>query len=83
MITVGDLLKTKGSAVWSVAPTTSVLETLKLMAEKQVGALVVLDAGQIVGIISERDFVRSIAKTGMCLIESDVKAYMSSRSHRS
>jgi CBS domain-containing protein len=61
MATVQRLLETKGNAVWSVAPDTLVFEALKLMALKNVGALVVLDGDQLVGIISERDYARSIA----------------------
>ncbi len=76
MLTVRDILKTKGSQVWSVGPEASVLEALVLMAEKNTGALVVLDEGKLVGIISERDFARSIAKIGRCLIENPVKEFM-------
>jgi CBS domain-containing protein len=76
MATIRDLLKMKGNEVWYVSPTTSVLETLKVMADKDVGALLVLDADQIVGIISERDFARSIAKTEQCLLNTTVQEYM-------
>ncbi len=76
MLTVRDILKVKGSQVWSVGPEASVLQALVLMSEKNVGALVVLDEGKLVGIISERDFARSIAKIGRCLIENPVKEFM-------
>ena len=76
MANVRNLLKVKGSDVWSVSPTTSVLNALQLMADKEVGALLVLDSDRIVGIISERDFVRSIAETGQCVVESTVGEYM-------
>jgi CBS domain-containing protein len=76
MTTVQDLLKIKGNQVWAVAPGTTVLETLKFMADKGVGALLVVDSGQIKGIISERDFVRSIAKTEQVILESAVQDYM-------
>ncbi len=76
MAIVRDLLKTKGNEVWAVSPTTSVLQTLKYMAEKDVGALLVLDADRIAGVISERDFVRSIAQTETCLLEAKVQDYM-------
>lgn len=79
MSTVRDLLKVKGNEVWSVSPETSVLDTLRMMAEKEVGALVVLDAGQIVGIISERDFARSIAKTEQCILDTTVMDYMTKK----
>ncbi len=76
MLTVRDILKAKGSQVWSVSPEASVLEALVVMAEKNVGALAVLEEGKLVGIISERDFARSIAKIGRCLIENPVKEFM-------
>ncbi len=76
MATVRDLLKVKGNQIWSVGPDASVLQALVMMAEKNVGALVVLDEGRLVGIISERDFARSIASIGRCLIENPVKEFM-------
>jgi CBS domain-containing protein len=76
MATVRDLLKGKGNQVWSIAPGTTVLDALQFLAEKDVGALLVLEADKIVGIISERDFVRSIAKTGQCLLHTTVQEYM-------
>jgi CBS domain-containing protein len=76
MATVRDMLKTKGNQVWSISPDTSVLEALELMAEKNVGALLVLQDDQLAGIISERDFARAIAKSGRCLVEAPVKDYM-------
>jgi len=76
MAIVRDLLKVKGEQVWSVSPDTSVLEALVMMAEKEVGALIVLEFGRIIGIISERDFARSIAKTGQCVINGNIKDYM-------
>jgi len=79
MITVSDLLKTKGNQVWIISPNMSVLETLQFMAEKDVGALLVLENEKIVGIISERDFVRSIAKTERCVLNTTVLEYMTKK----
>lgn len=76
MAILRDLLKVKGNQVWSVSPDATVLDTLKAMAKKDVGALLVLDAGKIVGIISERDFARSIAKTEECILDTTVVDYM-------
>lgn len=76
MITIHDLLNVKGRDVYAVHPGTTVIETLKYLAEKDIGALVVLKNDGIAGIISERDFVRSIAETGKCLLESTVSDYM-------
>jgi CBS domain-containing protein len=58
MTTVKQLLKTKGAEVWTTTPDASVYDALKLMADKNVGALLVLEAGRLVGIISERDYAR-------------------------
>jgi CBS domain-containing protein len=63
--------------VWSsTSPYASVLDTLKLMAEKDVGALLVIDADEIAGVISERDLVRSFAKTETCRLDNEVQNYM-------
>ena len=61
---VADLLNTKGRDVWSVAPVTTVYEALEVMAEKNVGALVVVDDDKLVGIFSERDYARRLALHG-------------------
>jgi CBS domain-containing protein len=76
MNTVRDLLKTKGNQVWSISPYASVLATLKLLAEKEVGALLVVDENKTVGIISERDLVRVFAKTETCLLDIEIQNYM-------
>jgi CBS domain-containing protein len=64
MTTVSKILAAKGSQVWSVTPTTRLYEALKLMAEKDIGALLVLEEGEIVGIISERDYARKVILEG-------------------
>ena len=64
MGTVGALLKTKGNTVWSTTPDTSVYRALVLMAEKNVGALLVLESGKLAGIFSERDYARKVALKG-------------------
>ncbi|MBU1329729.1 MAG: CBS domain-containing protein [Gammaproteobacteria bacterium] len=63
MKTVAEIIRAKPqAAVYSVSPTTTVLEAMKLMAEKGVGALVVLDdKGRLAGIVSERDYARKVA----------------------
>lgn len=76
MATIRNLLKAKGNAVWSVPPQATVLEALRVMAEKDVGALLVIESEKIHGIISERDFARAIARTGMCMPDKKVQDYM-------
>ena len=64
MITARDLIRKKGSDVYSVAPDTLVIEALKLMANKNLGALLVMNGGRVVGIVSERDCVRKLELEG-------------------
>lgn len=63
MITVSALLNAKGHHVISVSNEATVLETLELMAEKRIGAVLVLEGNEPVGIFSERDFARMTART--------------------
>jgi CBS domain-containing protein len=58
--TVAHVLAAKGREVWSVAPDTTVYEALEVMADKGVGALVVIEGEQLVGIVSERDYARKV-----------------------
>jgi CBS domain-containing protein len=60
MKTVTQLLQAKGREVHSIGPDARVFEALKLMAEKNVGALVVMEGAKLVGIISERDYARKV-----------------------
>jgi len=58
--TVRELLAAKGGGVWTVPPRASVYEAIALMAEKEIGALVVKDGARVVGILSERDYAREV-----------------------
>src|ERR1700733_13624625 len=60
MQTVSQLLRGKGSQIFSVAPTDSVLRAIEIMATRHVGALLVMDQGSLAGIISERDYARKV-----------------------
>ena len=64
MITVKDILDQKGHKAWTISPEAKVLEALELMAKKGIGALVVVDKGEVVGIMSERDYARKITLMG-------------------
>ena len=59
--TVRDLLRVKGDQVWSITPETTMFSAIQILAEKGVGALLIVDEDQIAGILSERDIVRQIA----------------------
>ena len=61
---VGGILAHKGSAVWSIAPNAMVFDAIQLMAEKNIGALPVIEDGKLVGIISERDYTRKVILKG-------------------
>jgi CBS domain-containing protein len=79
MITVKQILQTKGYDIWSVTPDTLVLEALKLMAEKDIGAVLVLEAGQVVGIMSERDYARKVILLGKSSGSTPVKEIMTEK----
>jgi CBS domain-containing protein len=78
MQTVRDILKTKGTDVWCVEPDATVFDALQRMAEKEVGALVVMQGAQIVGLISERDYARKIVLHGRASPTTLVKEIMTS-----
>ena len=62
--TVASILKVKGQETWSVAPDATVYDSIALMARKDVGAVLVISEGKLVGIISERDYARKIILEG-------------------
>ncbi|KPF61591.1 histidine kinase [beta proteobacterium AAP51] len=64
MSTVSVLLKNRGGTLWHVRPETSVYEALELLAGYEVGALMVMEGGRLVGVFSERDYTRKIALQG-------------------
>ena len=75
---IGSLLGKKGSQIWSLAPTASVYDAVAMMAEKQVGALPVLDGEILVGIVSERDYARKIVLQGRSSRDTYITEIMSS-----
>ena len=75
---VKHVLNIKGYSVWSVAPDDSVYDAVKLMADKLVGVMLVLEAGKLVGIISERDYARKVILKGKASQETLVRDIMTS-----
>jgi CBS domain-containing protein len=78
MKTVRDILKVKGTDVWCVEPDATVFDALQRMAEKEVGALVVTEGAQVVGLISERDYARKVILHGRASPTTLVKEIMTS-----
>jgi CBS domain-containing protein len=78
MRTAHDILKSKGQAVWSVNPTDTVIDALGVMAEHDVGAVLVLDGDKLVGILTERDYARKVVLAGRSSKDSQVKEIMTS-----
>ena len=79
MTTVLEMLKAKGSAVYAVRPDESVYEALRLMAERNIGAVMVTsDDGRLVGILSERDYARKVVLRGQTSRDTPVSAIMTS-----
>ena len=79
MATVRDILRTKGFEMWSVTPDTSVYDALKLMADKNVGAVLVMEGGELVGILSERDYARKVALLGRTPVDTPARDIMTDR----
>jgi CBS domain-containing protein len=76
MTAVRHILDQKGYQVWSVRPGDTVYDAIKTMADKDVGALVVLDGGRIVGIVTERDYARNVFLKGRASPETLVGEIM-------
>lgn len=78
MKTVANILKSKTDhRVYSIAPTTSVYEALKLMADKNFGSLLVMEGTTIVGIVTERDYARKVVLQGRASPQTPVREIMS------
>ena len=76
MKTIRQLLESKGRDIWSISPDATVYDAIKLMAEKGIGALMVIDNAGPVGIISERDYARKIILKGRSSRETKVRDIM-------
>jgi CBS domain-containing protein len=76
--TIGSLIEKKGAQVWSVPPTASIYDAITVMADKGVGALPIIEGGNLLGIISERDYARKVALKGKSSKQTAVTEIMSS-----
>ena len=73
---ISNILKRKGSNTISVLPDTSVLDTLKVMAENNIGSVVIMESGKFLGIITERDYSRKVILKGKSSVDTKVKDIM-------
>jgi CBS domain-containing protein len=76
---VKQILSEKGHEVWSISPNTTVFDALKFMSEKSIGALVVLENLEVVGVFSERDYARKVTLKGKSSKNLPVKEIMTRR----
>jgi CBS domain-containing protein len=79
MKTISQLLQAKGGEIHSIAPDARVFDALRLMADKNVGALVVLDNGKLAGIFSERDYARKVILLGKSSHDIPVRDIMTGK----
>lgn len=73
---VGELLRDREGTLWHARPDDTVFQALKLLAEYEVGALMVMERGKIVGVISERDYTRKVALQGRSSKDTQVSEIM-------
>jgi CBS domain-containing protein len=78
MLTIRQLLQLKGNDIWSITPHATVYDALRMMADKDIGALLVMENDRLVGIISERDYARKITLFGKTSRETLVSEIMTS-----
>ena len=76
---VSDILDSKGHEVWAVKPDDTVFDSLQLMAEKEIGALLVMEGDRLVGIVTERDYARKVILEGKSAKTSSVAEVMTTR----
>lgn len=77
--TISEILSHKGSNVWTVSPDTMVFDAIQLMADKNIGALLVTEHARLVGILSERDYTRKVALKGKSSKQTPVREIISGK----
>jgi CBS domain-containing protein len=75
--TISEILHHKGTQVWSVSPESMVFDAIQLMADKNIGALLVIEGGKLVGIMTERDYTRKVALKGKSSKQTPVREIVS------
>jgi CBS domain-containing protein len=75
--TISEILHQKGNQVWSIDPETMVFDAIQMMADKNIGALLVTEASKLVGILTERDYTRKVALKGKSSKQTPVKEILS------
>lgn len=75
--TISEILSHKGAQVWSIEPEATVFDAIQLMADKNIGALLVTQADRLVGILTERDYTRKVALKGKSSKQTAVKEILS------
>jgi len=78
MRSVRQLLEAKASEIYSISPDVAVIDAIRLMADKRIGAVLVVEDGRLVGILSERDYARKIVLQGRSSVDTLVRAIMTS-----
>ena len=79
MASVRQVLQSKGHDIWSIGPELSVYDAIAMMAQQEVGALVVLDGETLVGVLSERDYARKVVLQGRSSRDTKIKDIMTTR----
>lgn len=79
MANVKQLLQGKGHDVYSIGPDASVYEAIELMADKEVGALVIMEGDSVVGVVTERDYARKVVLQGRSSKDTKIREIMTSR----
>jgi CBS domain-containing protein len=75
--TIHEILAQKGSAIWCVSPEATVFEAIQIMADKNIGALLVTSQNKLIGILTERDYTRKVALRGKASKQTKVKEILS------